>query len=107
MNPDGEITDRLIKEFPIHMSNVLLIDPELQTGVRVKYGYNEQGKRIRVSLKTGNLIDKPSRSELTYQARNDKKQDGVKDTAPSDVLSATYKGEDFAILDEEFKVWAE
>jgi ribosomal protein L24 len=29
INPDGDVTDRLIKEFPLHVSNVLLVDPEL------------------------------------------------------------------------------
>lgn len=101
----GSLGEKQVKEYPIHVSNVLLVDPEIGRGVRVRYAFNEEGKRVRVSVKTGSQIDKPQRPELTYRKRNESKLDGMKDTPPSSVLEQTYYGEDFAALDAEFESW--
>ena len=43
-------------EFPIHVSNVSHIDP--RTGLRTKIGYKftDEGKKLRISKKTGETI---------------------------------------------------
>lgn len=48
-NPQGGITT---KEAPIHISNVMPFDPEVNKGVRVRYEIKE-GKKVRVSAKSG------------------------------------------------------
>ena len=78
------------KEFPIHVSNVALIDPKLDTTCRIKIGYLEDGTRVRQSKKSGVIIPKPDRSHLTYINRTKKRQDGPEDTKPEQVLQKTY-----------------
>lgn len=46
------------KEAPIHVSNVLLVDPKLGRGVRTGVRVNANGKRERISRKTGDVISK-------------------------------------------------
>ena len=52
--PQGGIVE---VEAPIHVSNVMVIDPS--TGEATRVGYKEvDGKKVRVSKKTGEVIDK-------------------------------------------------
>ncbi|WP_416887477.1 50S ribosomal protein L24 [Listeria monocytogenes] len=54
INPQGGI---LNVEAPIHVSNVMLIDPK--TGEPTRVGYEVKGdKKVRVAKKSGELIDK-------------------------------------------------
>ena len=53
-NPQGGI---LSIEAPIHVSNVMLIDPK--TGEPTRVGYTtENGKKVRVAKKSGEVLDK-------------------------------------------------
>lgn len=52
--PQGGIIEM---EAPIHVSNVMLIDPS--TGQATRIGFKEvDGKKVRVSKKTGEVLDK-------------------------------------------------
>lgn len=51
-NPSGGIVE---KEAPIHVSNVMLIDPSTNQPTRVGYKVVD-GKKVRVSKKTGEII---------------------------------------------------
>jgi len=53
----GEVGGIVEKEGPIHVSNVMLLDPETNKPTRVKVERGTDGKRKRVSAKTGNPID--------------------------------------------------
>ena len=54
MNPQGGILET---EAPIHVSNVMLIDSK--TGEPTRVGFKvEDGKKVRVSKKTGEVLDK-------------------------------------------------
>ena len=54
LNPQGGI---ITKESPIHVSNVMPLDPK--TGVPTRVGYKvEDGKKIRFAKKSGELLDK-------------------------------------------------
>ena len=57
---------------------------------------------MRVSKRSGAVIEKPDRSDLKYINRIKTKEAGDLDTAPSDVLEKTYKGEDFVKVYAEF-----
>jgi large subunit ribosomal protein L24 len=46
------------KESKIHISNVLLVSDKVGKGVRTKTKKLEDGKRVRVCIKTGDVLDK-------------------------------------------------
>ena len=48
-NGTGEIVE---VERPIHRSNVMLIDPKTNKATKVKYDFDKNGKKIRVSKKS-------------------------------------------------------
>ena len=69
---------------------------------RIKYGFLEDGSKVRISKKTGALIPKPEYSNLKYINRTKAKEAGVLDTKAVDVLEKTYTGEDFLRVKAEF-----
>ena len=44
-------------EAPIHVSNVMLVDPDSGEPTRVGYRFTEGGEKVRVSKRTGKDID--------------------------------------------------
>lgn len=52
--PQGGIVDQ---EAPIHVSNVMVVDPSNGEATRVGYKVVD-GKKVRVSKKTGEVLDK-------------------------------------------------
>ena len=46
------------KEGKVHISNVLLVSDKVGKGVRTKMKKLEDGKRVRVCIKTGDVLDK-------------------------------------------------
>ena len=53
-NPQGGIIE---KEAPIHVSNVMLIDPKSGEPTRIGYKILDNGKKVRVAKKSGQVID--------------------------------------------------
>ena len=45
------------REAPLHVSNVMLIDPSTQKPTRVRAGKDAEGKKIRVATKSGTALD--------------------------------------------------
>ncbi|MCB9716828.1 MAG: 50S ribosomal protein L24 [Myxococcales bacterium] len=54
-NPQG---GRIKKEVPIHISNVMLADPQDGKPTRVRIQTLESGQRVRVAVRSGEQIDK-------------------------------------------------
>ncbi|MDQ0340197.1 large subunit ribosomal protein L24 [Caldalkalibacillus uzonensis] len=54
-NPQGGI---ITKEAPIHVSNVMPIDPKTGEPTRVGYKVLENGKKVRIAKKSGEPLDK-------------------------------------------------
>jgi large subunit ribosomal protein L24 len=54
-NPQGRIEKR---EAPIHLSNVMLADPRDGSPTRVRVQELEDGRRIRVAVRSGEQIDR-------------------------------------------------
>ncbi len=54
MNPQGGI---ISQEASIHVSNVMLLDPKSNEPTRVGYKI-EDGKKVRVAKKSGEVLDK-------------------------------------------------
>ena len=98
-------TKTLQKEHPVHISNVALIDPDLNTPTRIRTGYLEDGTKVRVSKKSGSIIPKPDRSNLTYLARTKDTKPGPLDTPSEAVHKKTYAGEDFHRVYLEFEAY--
>ena len=53
-NGTGEIVDR---ESPIHVSNVMIIDPKTKKPTRVGHKIDTKGNKIRISRKSNEKID--------------------------------------------------
>ena len=50
----GGIVD---KEAPIHISNVAIADPKDGSATRISYKFLEDGRKVRVSKRSGEVID--------------------------------------------------
>ena len=58
-NPQKNIKGGVLqKEAPMHLSNVMLVDPETKKPTRVGIKVLENGRRVRVALKSGAMLDK-------------------------------------------------
>ena len=55
-NPEGGI---VTSEAPIHISNVMLVDPTTGDASRVRIRAGKRDKRERIGVKSGNPIPKP------------------------------------------------
>ena len=53
----GEVGGILEKEGPIHVSNVMLLDPETNKPTKVKVERGKDGKRKRIAAASGKEID--------------------------------------------------
>ncbi|MFE5324586.1 50S ribosomal protein L24 [Paenibacillus sp. NPDC056579] len=53
-NPQGGI---ITQEAPIHVSNVMLVDPKSGQPTRVGYKVLDNGKKVRIAKKSGEVID--------------------------------------------------
>ena len=53
-NGTGEIVS---VERPIHISNVMLVDPKTKKPTKVKFDFDKNGKKIRISKKSNEKID--------------------------------------------------
>ena len=53
-DPQGGIVER---EAPVHISNVALIDPDSNRPTRVRYKNLEDGRKVRVAARSGEVID--------------------------------------------------
>ena len=58
-NPQGGVVER---EAPIHISNVMLIDPSTDKPTRIKFKIDGD-KKVRVAVKTGTEIPTPARAK--------------------------------------------
>ena len=52
-NPQGGIVKM---EAPIHISNLMVVEPKTKKATRVGFKFNEKGEKIRYSKKTGEEI---------------------------------------------------
>ncbi len=54
-NPKGGI---ISKEAPIHVSNVMILDPETKKPTRIKKVQQPDGSYVRAAVKSGAILDK-------------------------------------------------
>jgi large subunit ribosomal protein L24 len=58
-NPQKNIKGGIVeREAPIHVSNVMLIDPEQNTATRIGHKTLPDGRRVRIGRKSGAVVDK-------------------------------------------------
>lgn len=55
-NPDGGI---VTFEAPVHISNVMLVDPATETASRTRIQVEADGTKERIAVKTGNPVPRP------------------------------------------------
>lgn len=53
-NPEGGIIE---KSMPIDISNVMLWDSKAESRTRVRFERNDDGEKVRVSVKTGAVLE--------------------------------------------------
>lgn len=53
-NETGKIVEI---EKPIHVSNVMVIDPKTKKGTRIGYTTDKKGKKVRITKKSGTILD--------------------------------------------------
>ncbi|NLM04229.1 MAG: 50S ribosomal protein L24 [Clostridiales bacterium] len=56
-NPQLQQGGIIQQEAPIHASNVMFYDSKLKKGVRIGYKFLEDGRKVRINKKTGEVID--------------------------------------------------
>ena len=54
LNPQGGLERR---EAPLHVSKVAIADPKTGKATRVRFETNKDGKKVRVAVKSGELIN--------------------------------------------------
>lgn len=58
IKPNGQTSGSIVEtELPIHVSNVMIIDPKTKKGTRIGHTVDKSGKKIRVSKKSNSNID--------------------------------------------------
>ena len=55
---EGESGQIVTQEFPIHSSNVMLYSTKQNVASRICYTFTQEGKKVRMLKKTGEIIDK-------------------------------------------------
>ena len=55
---EGESGRIVNQEYPIHSSNVMLYSTKQNVASRISYTFTEEGKKVRMLKKTGEIIDK-------------------------------------------------
>ena len=84
---DGTPGKIVVRPCTVHYSNVMLLDPSTGEPTKISRRFLEDGTKVRISKKSGQIIPKPDplinrkiRSSLA----------GPKDTAPADVFEVTF-----------------
>jgi len=54
---DGESGQIVTQEAPIHSSNVMVYSEKQKTASRIAYTFSEDGRKVRMLKKTGEIID--------------------------------------------------
>lgn len=101
--PDGDVGAIKQISHRVAVSKVALVDPETEKATKVYFGFLEDGTKVRVTKASNSVL--PRAAPATYVQRHLEKQDGVKDTAPSKAVEASYRGEDFAGIKTAFDAW--
>jgi large subunit ribosomal protein L24 len=58
-NPQKNIKGGIVeREAPIHASNVMMVDPDSNTATRLGIKALPDGRRVRISRKSGTVVDK-------------------------------------------------
>merc|ERR550519_3287544 len=82
------------KEKPLIVTtDIKLVDPSTDLATDVDWQYTEDGRKTRVSVKTGVEIPIPTAAEETieFQKKEEYKANAEKDTLPKEVEKVTYE----------------
>jgi len=78
-------------EAPMHYSNVALVDPVSNEPTRIRWAWDQDGNKIRISKKSGTSIPFPvPDSYLKIRQEKITRPIGPKDTPPELVIKRTY-----------------
>ncbi len=58
IKPNGQQSGSIVeKEAPIHISNVMIVDPKTKKATRIGHTTNKAGKKVRVARKSNTNLD--------------------------------------------------
>ena len=58
-NPQKNVKGGIVeREASIHVSNVMLVDPDTSSPTRIGYKMHDDGSKLRISRKSGAVVDK-------------------------------------------------
>eukprot|EP00003_Mantamonas_plastica_P022947 TRINITY_DN4004_c0_g1_i2.p1 TRINITY_DN4004_c0_g1~~TRINITY_DN4004_c0_g1_i2.p1 ORF type:complete len:214 (+),score=49.59 TRINITY_DN4004_c0_g1_i2:197-838(+) len=83
-NQQGGIFKR---EAPIHISKVSLLDPVSNEPTRVKFGFLEDGTKVRIATQSGQILERPI---ILTERKSLRAPPSEKDTASDLVLKQTF-----------------
>eukprot|EP01031_Cornospumella_fuschlensis_P032458 gene32458-39246_t len=83
----GSVGKRVVRPCAIHYSNVMLVDPTTGKPTKVSRKFLEDGSKVRVSRKSGQLLPKP---DPLADRKTRSSVLGVKDTPPAEVFQVTF-----------------
>lgn len=78
-------------EGPIYVTRVAVVCPKTDLPTRVVFAYLEDGTKVRVSKRSGEIIPRP---EILKQRRKEHPEDSEKDTLPTVALHRSFEDED-------------
>jgi large subunit ribosomal protein L24 len=55
---EGQLGNIIEKEAGVHVSNVMVVDPKTDKPTRIGYKVLENGQKVRIAKKSGELLDK-------------------------------------------------
>lgn len=56
--PNGQESGGIVEiEAPIHASNVMIVDPKTKKGTRIGHTTDKNGKKVRVTKKSNEMLD--------------------------------------------------
>ncbi|KAL7554998.1 hypothetical protein ACHAWF_018956 [Thalassiosira exigua] len=79
----------VVEEAPVHYSNLNLVDPVTGFPTKIVWSYLENGKKVRISKRSGAVIPKAERLRKTTESVPSEDSDTMSD---GDVWAATYEG---------------
>ncbi len=69
---------------------------------RIRFGYLADGSKVRISKKSGSIVEKVINPAWSVKNRIKNKVDGIADTPPILASEKTYEGENFDKIKKEF-----
>lgn len=93
----GKKPEVLERPGKIHISNVMLVDPEDGKPCKISFKFTEEGEKLRISKRSGSVIPWPEKEEEEVKEANERT-----DTEPDVVEAKTFREEELLALKNKY-----